>query len=92
VLVKGYCRFNVNDAGAIKLSPRMPGLGQGFAMGLDLYLTARPAGSSDFIGLINLTFNTGASSPILYQSYQYRFRHITSSLIKYGDKYSHDDL
>ena len=41
VLVKGYCRFNVNDAGAIKLSPRMPGLGQGFAMGLDLYLTAR---------------------------------------------------
>ncbi len=46
VLVKGYCRFNVNDAGAIKLSPRMPGLGQGFAMGLDLYLTARPAGSA----------------------------------------------
>ncbi len=75
VLVKGYCRFNVNDAGAIKLSPRMPacpgatgcgyatvftayecltfhhriltcqvwarGLGQGFAMGLDLCLTTR---------------------------------------------------
>jgi hypothetical protein len=49
VLVKGYCRFNINDAGAIKLSPCMPGLGQGFAVGLDLYLAAclsRPYGAS----------------------------------------------
>ena len=30
VIVKSYCHFNINDAGAIKLSPCMPGLGQGF--------------------------------------------------------------
>ena len=24
VIVKSYCRFNINDAGAIKLSPCMP--------------------------------------------------------------------
>ena len=37
---------------------------------------------SDFIGLINWTLNTGAFSPIFYQSYRHRFRYITKSLIK----------
>jgi hypothetical protein len=42
VIVKSYCHFNINDAGAIKLSPCMPGLGQGFAgVSIDLCLTAR---------------------------------------------------
>jgi len=30
VIVKSFCRFNIDDAGAMKLSPCMPGLGQGF--------------------------------------------------------------
>jgi len=41
VIVKSYCHSNINDSRAMKLSRCMPGLGQGFAMGLDLYLTAR---------------------------------------------------
>jgi hypothetical protein len=47
LIVKGHCRFNINDAGAIKLSPCMPGLGQGFAVTwIDLCLTARFARGS----------------------------------------------
>jgi hypothetical protein len=51
VIVINYCRFNIKDAGAIRLSPCMPGLGQGFCDTLVVIVLIMDTGYPALAGL-----------------------------------------